>query len=114
MVCSSCGQSLEWHQKNNPHHEYTENGGGIRVPPPAKEIPHPTLGGGDVVLRMALLKAGVLTEGHIKQAQLWVEKGAERGHALLVEADPDHPGENRFRLLSFEELASELVRPGGG
>lgn len=85
----------------------------MRMPEPPKEIPHPAIGGGDVVLRMALLKSGHVTEAQLKQAQLWVEKGAERGHALLVEPDPDNPEERRFRLLSFEELSEELVRTGG-
>jgi len=111
MTCLTCGQSLEWHQQNRPHHEFSSESGAMKVPEPTPEAPPtPIRNGGDAVLRMALLKAGVITEGQLKQAQLWVEKAAERGHALVVEPDPDWEGERQFRLLSFEELSDELGR----
>lgn len=71
-ICEVCGQNKDWHKEHKPRHEFTSAGGPLVESQPepdkagAQRVPLP---GGDPVLRLALISAGVLTPGDIEKAE---------------------------------------------
>jgi hypothetical protein len=107
MTCKVCGQTEEWHQEHKPMHEYSGDVGQIVVPEP-KQPGKPPMQRGDLVLRMALLKKGLITEVELGEAELWVEQAQLRNQALTVEPDPAGGGW-RFRLVDFDAWIAEQL-----
>src|SRR5688500_6292072 len=71
----------------------------------AKQAPTPT-GKGDLALRLALMKAGVITEAQIDEAEKLIDKARDQGKVLMLEEDMQ--GVMQWRLLSMEELRRAL------
>lgn len=105
--CGVCRQTRKWHMEYNPHHMFVEEGGKLQpVPPPqVPQMQQPRMLG-DMVLRLALLKAGVISDLDLAEAKLWIEKGAELGLAVMLELDGE-TGTLRYRLMSIETIVQE-------
>ena len=99
--CITCGQTEDWHRDHKPRHTFTTEAGTPleETPSPA---PPPTVGGsGDPVLRLALLRAGVLTEENLSQATQWLQAARENGQAVLIL--PDEAGDPQYHLVGLQE-----------
>jgi hypothetical protein len=106
-ICNTCGMRRWWHEENQPRHEFTLDEAAIRLPQvPASTPGPPQMQSGDLVLRLALLKAGVITETNLTEAEVWVREAQRTGKALIV-------GDDGFVLESAEGLAREVGTHGG-
>jgi len=94
-VCQVCHQSKEWHDTHRPHHIFVKFGEEPRLAEAQPPTP-PPLRMGDPVLRLALIKAGVLREQDITEAEVWLREAANEGMAVVVV-------EGGYKLLSIEE-----------
>lgn len=98
-LCIVCQQSWEWHKAHKPKHKFqTENRVIELDEPPA---PPQIARGGDPVLRLTLIKAGVITEEQLGETSRWVEAAREHGHAVVML--PDEQGEMQFHLMPLQE-----------
>jgi hypothetical protein len=103
--CTVCGQTLGWHQDHSPQHMFQAEGGPLEVPKPKESAPPPIMRG-DLALRLALLKKGLLSEFELAQAEEWMHQASLRGQAVTIEPDIEAGG-YRFRLLSMEDLIAQ-------
>lgn len=108
--CRSCGQSKEWHEQNNPRHQFVppdDSGPAVQLPdpptpPPATATPRIS---GDPILRMALLKKGLLSQADIAEARTWMDEGFQRGLAVVVVPDVEAEGGGfQYRLVELQHL----------
>lgn len=102
--CGRCGQTKAWHDANPTQHEFYPDGEAVGPIQEPKEEPPP--GRGDLALRLALFKAGVITELQVDEAERWIAKGRELGRVLMLE--PDEQGVLQWRLLTLEDLRRSL------
>ena len=101
-ICQVCRQTLRWHEENKPRHEFIRLGESPNIH--EREVPAPTpLKSGDPVLRMALMKLGVLTETDLTETETWIRHAAEQGMAVTVV-------EGEFKLLTIEEWIGVKAR----
>lgn len=113
--CQVCNQTLEFHHTNPLKHEFVDTGG---QPATIEELPASAArpsgskaggGSGDAVLRLALVKAGVITEADLEEAQMWYTV-AEGGAALTLVPDPSQPGKLIYELTPVAELARRVAQ----
>jgi len=104
MKCAICENTWAWHQANKPQHAFMAEGEGGRLVP-VSEIEQPQAKG-DLILRLALVKAGVITDADLNEAEQQVNKARELGRVLMLE--PDAEGVLQWRLLSMDELRAAL------
>lgn len=95
VLCQLCHQDDQWHREHKPKHKFVGPDDDPRlvmdVPPqPDRSVR------GDPVLRLALVKAGVVTDGDIMEAEILIRTAAEEGMAVVVE-------DGQYRLLSIED-----------
>jgi hypothetical protein len=57
----------------------------------------------DPVLRLTLIKLGVLTEADLSEAEVWIRQAADQGLAVSV-------ADGEFVLLSIEEWIARLAK----
>jgi hypothetical protein len=112
--CRVCGQTRRWHMEHQPHHVFSLTSAMPTTPEieaKKQELEHPQKPRlqGDIVLRMALLKAGLLGEQDLEEARTWMEKAAEFGKAVVLEPDPASMTGWRYRLVTQEQLIREMV-----
>lgn len=104
-VCQVCRQSREWHNHHAPRHRFVgpndslENWG-IEEPPTPPIV---AARGGDMILRLALVKAGVISELDLTAAQVWMQEAQNHGMAVVVEA-------GEYKLVPVEEMLARLVK----
>lgn len=72
--CLICGKDEQWHRENNPAHAFSLDGRLTRAQrqPDAKPVSQerPRIqGGGDPVLRMALIRKGIITPEDLTQVE---------------------------------------------
>lgn len=72
--CLICGKSEQWHRDNNPSHSFSVDGRLVKRAPSQANLPssqnQPQIAtGGDPVLRMALIRAGVITPEDLTQVE---------------------------------------------
>lgn len=73
-VCEVCGHSLEWHRQNQTAHVFSDDGRIIQrsrsqaSDPVSEENPRMQLAG-DPVLRMALIRKGVITPEDLDEVE---------------------------------------------
>lgn len=100
-LCQVCNLSWDWHQEHKPKHRFI----GVDETPilvEDKPPPTPTVSrAGDPVLRLALIHAGILTEGELTQATQWMEAARQEGKALLVL--PTEDGGMKYVLMDINE-----------
>ena len=60
---------------------------------------------GDPVLRLALIKAGVITELNLAESETWLRTAAEQGMAVVLE-------EGEFHLVSIEDWIKHMAGVG--
>lgn len=106
-LCDSCGLRKWWHDQNSPEHPFRSVGDkGERFkqdqPPPPTPIQL-----GDPIARVALIRAGVLTEMQLTEAEAWVREASRQGKALVV----THEG---FELVEVEVVAKEVGESARG
>jgi hypothetical protein len=94
-LCSTCGQSWQWHVDHTPRHEFTNPGEESRVKDPPPPVSAPRVG--DPVLRLALIKAGVITELNLEEAQMWMNEAVVQGKAVMV-------AQGEYKLVDFAEM----------
>lgn len=96
MICQLCHQTEEWHREHHPKHAFVGPDDDPRLhEDPGPEKPSVSMRG-DPVLRLALVKAGVIEEGQISEAEFWVREAAAAGSAVVIE-------DGGFKLLTLEE-----------
>lgn len=102
MMCQLCHQDEQWHREHHPKHAFVgpEDDPVLSVDPGPK-MPSVSMRG-DPVLRLALVKAGLIEEGQIQEAEFWVREAAEQGAGVVVE-------EGEFKLLSVNEWISRMA-----
>jgi hypothetical protein len=101
--CAVCLQTWAWHKAAQPAHKFARAGEGLEtrssdLPTEAEARPQAPPAeihiAGDPVLRLALVKKGLLTEMQLDEAEMWLREATRRGKALVV-----HDGE--YRLEDF-------------
>lgn len=94
-LCQICHRDEEWHRIHRPRHAFVgpDDDPRLRLDTPT---PPDMSVRGDPVLRLAMVKAGVLTDMQIFEAEVWVRQAAERGMAVVVD-------NGEFKLLTIEE-----------
>lgn len=103
--CRVCGQTREWHMIHRPYHVFTNDSTRISLPgPPPQQRPMLV---GDMVLRLTLLKKGIVTDFELAETKLWFERAAEMGQVVILEPDGENGG-FKFRLATPDQLAQEL------
>jgi hypothetical protein len=100
-LCQICQQPWEWHEQHHPRHQFIGSEddprlGLAQVPTPSNSMR------GDPVLRLALIKAGVISEVNISEAEVWVREAAATGQAVVVDS-------GEFKLVSIEEWIKALA-----
>ena len=95
-ICQVCSQTEGWHRQHNPMHSFVAEGEAPRLGVPPDPIPPPTTMRGDPILRLALLKAGVITEPDLATAEKWMRTAAEQGMTVSVE-------DGEYKILSIED-----------
>lgn len=108
-TCVVCGQSLEWHQANNPQHAYVvpgTSGGLSQLGPSNRERraqmfrsndpkSHVKVVRGlpdDPALRIVLLRRGVITQDELIEAEREIREAQEKGTPIVVVApSPNGP-----------------------
>jgi len=81
-----------------------EGADAVLAKPP--EPPQPSVSmRGDPVLRLAMLKMGVIKEGDLAEAETWIRAAAEQGMAVVVE-------HHQYHLVSIEEWIKSLAGVG--
>jgi hypothetical protein len=103
MMCQLCHQDGEWHRTHHPKHAFVGPDDDpvliealVQSPPPSNSMR------GDPVLRLALVKAGLLLDEQIFEAEVWVREAASAGGAVVVE-------NGEFKLLSVDEWISRVA-----
>ena len=81
----------------------------MRLPTPPPESVAPNLPRGDLIVRLALMKKGILTDVDLAEAEFWVRESVLRAQALEVVPDVDNGG-MRFQLIPFEDVVQEMKR----
>ena len=94
-----CGQDADWHKRHSTRHKFDSGEEPVMIPP--EELSPTITKGGDPVLRMALVHAGVITEEQITQATQWVDAAREHSKALVLL--PDEEGKMQFHLVDLTE-----------
>lgn len=95
-ICQVCSQTEGWHIQHRPMHSFVAEGEAPRLaetPPPPQPVMNMR---GDPVLRLALLKAGVITEQNLGEAEVWLRQAAEQNLAVVYEGET-------FKLVSIED-----------
>lgn len=90
-ICRTCGQTLGWHQENNPQHPFRDNGDllpdglgkkdqqkKLKTRVEVRDWPH------DPVLRIALVNKGILTMADIEAAEQSMREAAENGNVVRL------------------------------
>jgi hypothetical protein len=108
-VCRVCGQTRRWHMEHKPHHEFSIVSA---VPTLPKAEAVPTLRG-DIVLRLTLMRKGLVSEVELEETRRLVERAAEFGRAVVLEPDPEGITGWKFNLVTQEELIQRVVSEGG-
>lgn len=107
-ICVVCSQTEAWHQEHKPKHAFTTEGGGpLSVALPTTQEA-PVRGVGDPILRLALLKAGVLTEPDLAVAEEWMKAAREHGKVLMV-----IPGEGLQAEYYLADLQEAMTLQAG-
>ena len=96
-----CQQTREWHDLHHPHHAFIEDGDDVRLGRAETPSAIP-VNRGDPVLRLALIKAGVISEKDLTEAEVWLREASSSGKAVVVE-------EGEFKLISIEEWIKALA-----
>jgi len=106
-ICDTCGLRRWWHEENNPSHAFVgEEGGPMRVSEvPTRVSPPSSVTPGDLILRLALVKAGIVTEMQLTESEAWVREAARTGKALVVD-------QGEFLLDSVEGVAEKVATSG--
>ena len=101
-LCQICRQDEDWHREHKPKHKFIAEGETPRLmEEPAEVTPTPGLRG-DPVLRLALLKAGVLTDMNLLEAEVWIREAANAGGAVVIE-------DGEFKVLSLEAWIAKMA-----
>jgi hypothetical protein len=109
QVCAVCGQTRRWHMEHKPHHEFSVDSTVPTVPQPKpQELQSPQLRG-DIVLRLTLLRKGLVSEAELEETRSLVERAAEMGRALVLEPEPGSLTGWRFNLVTQEELVKRML-----
>jgi hypothetical protein len=113
-VCRICGQTFSWHQDNRPRHPFIEKHSDRVMPlgknkeekkqqdKPKKVVLETREWPSDPILRIALVKKGILTQADILAAEAELREAAESGGVIQVAGR--HSGES----------SGEDVRVGNG
>jgi hypothetical protein len=99
-LCTTCAQPWQWHLDHKPRHEFTNPGEDSRVKEPPAPVTAPRLG--DPVLRLALIKAGVIKELNLDEAQIWLNEAVQQGKAVVVV-------DGEFKLMDFADMVSHTM-----
>jgi len=102
MICQICHQPWEWHQSHKPRHEFVGTGDDPRLGQAQAPAAPSTSMRGDPVLRLALVKAGVISEADIAEAEVWVREAASSGQAVVVDG-------GQYGLVSVEDWIKRLT-----
>jgi hypothetical protein len=106
-VCQVCHQDEQWHMDHKPRHFFVREGEAPRLGEVIPPTAHPSTRIGDPVLRLALIKAGVLAEGDLSEADVWLRESANQGMAVIVE-------DGTYKLVAIEEwIAREAGKNAG-
>jgi hypothetical protein len=101
-VCIVCLQTKEWHRVHHPKHKFVSEG----EEPKLEEEQAPTSPSnsmrGDPVLRLALIRAGVIDEAQVAEAEIWVREAAAQGGAVTIE-------NGEYKLLTIEEWIGRMA-----
>jgi len=110
-LCLVCGQTRRWHMEHNPHHEFSSTSSTPQVPEQTKiKDPSSPVGlRGDVVLRLTLLRKGLVSEAELEETRFLVERAAEMGRALVLEPEQGSLTGWRFNLVTQEELVKRML-----
>jgi hypothetical protein len=103
-LCGACGRTRQWHRDNHPHHQFVGDDGPLQ----AVEIKSETLQrvtSGDAVLRLALVKAGVLTDEDLDQAEKMLRL-AQQHQNVAVSVNPET---RQYEMLSIDDLAKRVA-----
>lgn len=101
--CQVCHMTREWHEQHKPRHSYIADGDDPRLGQPTPPVQLPSALRGDPVLRLALVKSGVIPETAIQEAEVWVREAAASGQAVVVDG-------GEFKLISVEEWIKAMAR----
>jgi hypothetical protein len=107
--CFVCGQTRRWHMEHRPHHVFSTTSNTPQLPKEEQAEPTRPRLQGDLVLRLTLLKKGLVSEAELEETRVWVEKAAEFGKAIILEPDPAAMTGWRYRLATEEQLIQEMV-----
>ena len=100
-LCMVCRQTFQWHVENKPLHEFVREGEAPNIRERQTPTP-PVMKGGDPILRLALIKAGVITEANLAVTETWIRQAADQGMMVAVV-------DGEFKLFSIEEWISRLT-----
>lgn len=104
-LCGACGRTRQWHRDNHPHHQFTSELEG-RLEPEVRVQPPEKVTSGDAVLRLALVKAGVLTDSDLEVAER-VLRLAQQHQNLAVMVNPVT---HEYDILSIDDLAKKVAQ----
>lgn len=104
-ACQVCSQTEGWHIQHNPMHRFVAEGEAPRLEEaPSPVMPSMTLRG-DPVLRLALIKLGVISEADLNEAEVWLRQAGEQNMAVVVEG-------HAFKLVSIEDWIKHTAGVG--
>jgi hypothetical protein len=113
MRCEVCQQTEEWHREHHPMHQFSPEGTEVRLTVPESPPEPPGQGhvkpGGDLLLRLTLIKLGLITQQELDHTQRAMELAVQQGKALVVVPDPEDAGQLRFQLLGLNDLAQSVA-----
>ncbi len=106
--CAVCRQDLTWHKENEPRHPFTPEGTQISLEMPEPEVQHvPASYSGDLVLRLTLMKLGLITEKDLSHTRHMVELASQQKKSLVVVADSESRTGFKLSLMSLEDMLAQ-------
>lgn len=100
VLCTTCGQNEQWHHDHKPRHAFTNPGEETRrVDQPA---PTPTPRSGDPLLRLVLMKKGLICQDDFDVAERFLSVAQQLNRAVLVE-------DGEYKLVDMAEFLQRTL-----
>lgn len=109
--CRRCGQTEEWHRDNRPQHRFDTEAGPLTMDSQPGEKPRLNTSG-DPILRIALIRAGILTPQEIDQAAKDFENAQSTGQPIVIEFRPRRDNATRDGMGTNGSLRDPVPTQG--
>jgi hypothetical protein len=106
--CEACGNTADWHTINQPHHPFSAKGSPVQLLEQPDDVQRaPISFSGDLVLRLTLMKLGLVSDRDLSHTRHMVEMASQQKKSIVVKPDPDSKSGFKLSLMSLEDMLAE-------